>query len=351
VEPRNLAGGPVYLQLGQYEKTVDQAEEAVRLHPDLPIAYAHLLWAYTALNRLDDARAAYKRALARKIDSSFTDFALYSIDFLEGDTAGMAKLAAGAAGKPGIEEAFVGYEALTAAYAGRLRNARDLSRQAVASAERAEHKEEKAGYVASAALLEALFGNAAEARRQAATALGVSTARDNQYAAALALGLTGDTVRAQALADDLAKRFPEDTVAQFNYLPTLRAQLALNRHDSNKAIEVLQAATPYQLGEPGQALFGFLSGYPLYVRGEAYLAARQGSEAAAEFQKILDHPGIVFNEPIGALAHLGLARAYVLQGDTAKAGSAYKDFLTLWKSADPDIPILKQAQAEYADLQ
>jgi tetratricopeptide (TPR) repeat protein len=210
VEPRNFAGGPVYLQLGQYEKTVHHAEEAVRSHPDLPIAYAHLVWAYTALNRLDDAKAAYKRALAHKIDSAFTDLALYSIDFLDGDTAGMAKLAAGAAGKPGLEEVFVANEALIAAYSGRLRNARDLSRQAVASAERAEHKEEKAGYVASAALLEALFGNAAEARRHAATALGLSTARDNQYAAALALGFTGDTVRAQALTEELARRFPED---------------------------------------------------------------------------------------------------------------------------------------------
>jgi tetratricopeptide (TPR) repeat protein len=179
-----------------------------------------------------------------------------------------------------------------------------------------------------------------------------------QYGAALALALAGDAFRAQTLADDLAKRFPEDTVVQFNYLPTTRAQLALNRSDpakpfgagSSKAIEALQGATAYELGNPGTA--GFTPAlYPVYVRGEAYLAAHRGGEAAAEFQKIRDHRGVAFNEPIGALAHLGLARAYVLQGDLAKARSAYQDFLTLWKDADPDTPILIAAKAEYARLQ
>jgi eukaryotic-like serine/threonine-protein kinase len=350
VEPRNFLAGVIYLTLGQYEKAVDQAEEATRSHPDLPIAYAHLVAGYEALNRLDRAKAAYARALRNKIDSSaFIDLPLYSIDFLDGDTSGMAQLVARATGKPGIEDVFLANEALTAAYSGRLGKARELSRQAQASAQRAEEKEGAAGYVASAALIEAIFGNATQARQQAATALGLSTARDTQYAAALALGFTGDAARAQALADGLAKRFPQDTVAQFNYLPTLRAQLALNRKDSKKAIEALQAAAPYELGEPA-ALFGFLSLYPIYVRGEAYLAAHNGSEAAAEFQKILDHRGIVVNEPIGALAHLQLGRAYAMQGDTAKARAAYQDFLTLWKDADPDIPILREAKAEYAKL-
>jgi tetratricopeptide (TPR) repeat protein len=351
VEARNLAGGPVYLQLGRYEKTVDQAEEAIRSHPNLPIAYAHLVWAYPALNRLDDAKAAYKRALAHRIDSSFIDLASYAMDFLEGDTAGMAKLVSGTAGKPGIEGPFLANEAMTAAYSGRLGKARDLSRQAAASAERAGHQEERASYVASQALVEALFGNVAETRQQAATALDLSTARDNQYAAALALGFAGDLARPQLLADDLVKRFPEDTVAQFNYLPTLRAQLALGRNDSKRAIDVLQAAVPYELGGPGQELFAFLSGYPVYVRGEAFLAAHQGREAAAEFQKILDHRGVVVNEPIGALARLGLARAHRLQGLAANARTAYQDFLTLWKNADPDTPVFRQAKAEFAALQ
>jgi serine/threonine protein kinase len=351
VAPRNLLAGPVYLQLGQYQKTVAEAEEATRSHPDLPIAYAHLLIGYTALNRLDEAKAVQARALRNKIDSSgFLDLPLYSIDFLDRDTSGMAQLVARGSGKPGIEDVFLANEVLTAAYSGRLEKARELSRQAEASAQRAGEREGAAAYVASAALIEALFGNATQARQQAATALSLSTARDNQYAVALALGFAGDTARVQVLADDLAKRFPEDTVAQFNYLPTLRGQLALNRDESSKAIDALEAASPYELGGPGQALFVFFTLYPVYVRGEAYLAAHQGSEAAAEFQKILDHRGIVINVPIGALAHLQIGRAYSMQGDTAKARTAYQDFLTLWKDADPDIPILIAAKSEYATL-
>jgi eukaryotic-like serine/threonine-protein kinase len=179
-----------------------------------------------------------------------------------------------------------------------------------------------------------------------------------KYGAALALALAGDAARAQALADDLAKRFLEDTVVQFNYLPTLHAQLALSRNDpakssgagASKAIEALQAAAPYELGDPTEA-FNFVSLYPVYVRGEAYLAGHQETGVAAEFQKILDHRGVVLNEPIGALAHLGLARAYALQGDTAKSRAAYQDFFTLWKDADPEIPILRAAKSEYAKLQ
>jgi predicted Zn-dependent protease len=189
----------------------------------------------------------------------------------------------------------------------------------------------------------------AEARQRVTSAFGLSTGRDVQYGAALALALTGDAVRAKVLADDLGKQFPEDTVVRFNYLPTLRAQLAVTRNDSMKGIEVLQAAVPYELG---QSLIGDVTTnmYPVYVRGEAFLAAHQGSEAAAEFQKILDHSGIVLNSPIGALAHLGLARAYVLQADTAKARAAYRRFLMLWKDADRDIPVLIAAKAEYAKL-
>jgi predicted Zn-dependent protease len=213
------------------------------------------------------------------------------------------------------------------------------------SAERAEEKETAATYSARSGLREALFGNAAEARQQVASALGLTTGRDVNWTGALALALAGDAVRAQALADDLGKRFPEDTLVRVVYLPTLHAQIALNRNDSSKAIEVLQAAAPYELGAVEYAL------NPVFVRGEAYLTAHQGGEAAAEFQKILDHRTIVGNSPIGALAHLQLGRAYAMQGDTAKAKAAYQDFLTLWKDADPDIPILKEAKAEYAKLQ
>jgi eukaryotic-like serine/threonine-protein kinase len=196
---------------------------------------------------------------------------------------------------------------------------------------------------------EARFGNAAEARQRVAAALALSAGRDVVYRAALTLALAGDAPQAQALANDLGQRFPEDTVVQFNYLPTIHAQLALDRNEASKAIEALQAAAPYELGRPTYIAFSPAL-YPVYVRGEAYMAAHRGSEAAAEFRKIVDHPGVVVNEPIGALAHLQIGRAYAMQGDTAKARAAYQDFLTLWKDADPDIPILKQAKAEYANL-
>jgi predicted Zn-dependent protease len=220
----------------------------------------------------------------------------------------------------------------------------------VTSAERAEQKETAASYEAEASLREALFGNGIAARERAKAALGLSKGRDVQYGAALALALAGDAAQAQALADDLGKRFPEGTIVQFNYLPMAQAQLALNRNDASGAIEALQAALPYELATP-DVYFNFLCLYPVFVRGEAYLAAHQGNEAAAEFQKILDHRGIVLNEPIGALAHLQIGRAYAMEGDTAKAKAAYKDFLTLWRDADTDIPLFIVAKAEYAKLQ
>jgi tetratricopeptide (TPR) repeat protein len=231
--------------------------------------------------------------------------------------------------------------------------AREFTRRAVASGEHAEVKETAAGYKAESALREALFGNAVEARQRAATALALSTGRDVQYGVALALAMTGDATRTQAqveiLANDLAKRFPEDTLVQFNYLPTIHAQLALNRTDPSRAIDALQAADPYELGTTA-VHYNFVGLYPVYQLGQAYLAAHQGSKAAAEFQRILDHGGIVLNEPIGALARLGLARAYVSQGDMVKARAAYQDFFTLWKDADPDIPILIAAKSEYTKL-
>jgi predicted Zn-dependent protease len=199
-------------------------------------------------------------------------------------------------------------------------------------------------------LREALFGDAAEARQQATVAKR-SSGRDLDYGVALALAYAGDANRAQAMADDLGKRFPEDTSLQFNYLPTLRAKLALLRANPQQAVDILRAAAPYELGLPAAGINNWPNLYPVYVRGEAYLAAHKGSEAAAEFQKILDHRGIVSNAPIGALAHLQLGRAYALQGDTARSRAFYQDFLTLWKDADPDIPILKQAKAEYAKLE
>jgi predicted Zn-dependent protease len=263
----------------------------------------------------------------------------------------MAQQVARSAGQPGVEDELMGLEAETAAYSGRLRDARDFSRRAMDSAERAQEKEAAATYSALSGLREALFGNAEEARRRTTLAMRRSAGRDVQYGAALAFAYAGDDRRAEALTDGLGKRFPEDTIVQFNYLPTLRAKLAVSRRNASEAIESLRVSEPYELGETTSSTYGWTALYPVFVRGEAYLAAHQGSEAAAEFQKILDHRGIVLNEPIGTLGHLGLARAYVLQGDTVKARAAYQDFLTLWKDADPDIPILIAAKAEYAKLQ
>jgi serine/threonine protein kinase len=341
--------GVVYSKLGQYDKLLAENREALRLNVS-GVNYANLVESYFYLNRLDEARDTAAEAQAKQLDSPSLRFYLYQLAFVRNDAAGMAQQVTWASGKSGSEDRFSAEEADSAAYFGKLGKARELSRRAVASAEEAEQKETAAGYEAGAALREALFGTVAEDRKRTAAALGLSTGRDVEYGAALALALGGDTARAEALAEDLVKRFPEDTLVQFNYLPTIRAQLALVRMDHSKAIEVLQAASPYELGTPsGNAYSPGL--YPVYVRGEAYLATQQGGEAAAEFRKILDNRGIALNEPIGALARLGLARAYVLQNDIAKAKAAYQDFLTLWKHADPDIPILKQAKAEYAKLQ
>jgi eukaryotic-like serine/threonine-protein kinase len=337
----------IYSCLGQYEKSLEEAREEFRLNPASGEAYAILVFSYLSLNRLKEAWATAEEAQAKKFDSPYLRVLLYQLAFLQNDAAGMARQVAWAAGKPGVEDVLLAYEADTAAYSGRLGEAREFSRRAVASAERAEEKEVAASYEAEAALREALFGNPAEAHQRAAAALALSSGREVQNGAALALAFAGDAVRAQAPADDLGKRFPEGTIVQFNYLPTIHAQLTLNHEDAGKAIEALQPVGSNELGTGGS----FYALYPIYVRGEAYLTAHQGSEAAAEFQKILDHRGIVFNEPIGALAHLQIGRAYAMQGDTAKAKAAYQDFLTLWKDADPDIPILIAAKAEYAKLQ
>jgi hypothetical protein len=306
---------------------------------------------YICLNRLDEAKATYKQAIERQLKNGSFPLLLYQIAFLHNDAAGMAQQLSSTAGKPGIEAILLANEADTAAYSGRLRTAREFSRRAVDSAERLGEKEAAATYSALSDLREALFGNADEARRRAALAMRGPVGHDVQYASALAWAYVGDAERAQKLTDDLGQKFAEATIVQFNYLPTLRAKIAVKRGNTSEAIEILRAAVPYELGQTTYSSYGWNGLYPVFVRGETYLVAHQGSEAAVEFQKILDHRGIVLNQPIGALAHLGLARAYAMQDDKAKARAAYQDFFTLWKYADPDIPVLKQAKAEYAKLQ
>ena len=307
------------------------------------INYENLALAYFFLNSRREARATVEEAQTKKLDSYYLHWIVYLLSFLKNDAASMAQEVTWATGKPGVEDILLAAEADTAAYSGQLAKARELSRRAVASARHAEEKETAARYETSAALLEAFFGNSAEARQRADAALELSTGRDVQYRAALALALIGDAGRAQPLANDLNKRYPEDTIVQLELVPTLHAQLALSRKDASKAVEALQVATPYELGMS-------VGLHPIFVRGQAYLAAHEGSKAAGEFQRIIDHRVLVLN-PVGALAHLNLARAYVLQSNTSKARTAYQDFFALWKDADPDIPILKQAKAEYAKLQ
>jgi len=336
----------IHSWLGQYEKSLAEAREGFRLNPASGLSQTILVGAYISLGRLDEARATAEAAQVKKIDSPDLHYLLYQLALLQHDPAGMAQQVAWSTGKRGVEDVLLSFEADRAAYSGKLGIARELSRRAIDSAQRAEEKEVAADYQADASLREALFGNSAEASRRAMAALALSHGRDVLNGAALGLALAGDASRAQELADDLAKQFPEDTIVQFNYLPTIRAQLALNRNDSSKAVENLQVAGAYELGSVVNSTL-----YPVYVRGEAYLAARHGNEAAVEFQRIIERRAIVINEPIGRLAHVQIGRAYAMQGDNAKAKATYQDFFTLWKDADPGIPILEQAKAEYAKLQ
>ena len=336
--------------LGQYETGLKENLEALRLGPYNSYFYREVVITYLFLNRVKEAATVAEDARTKGLDSSLSAV-LYGIAFLRDDTAEMARQVARAKGVPGEEDLLLALEADTAAYFGHLGKAREFSRRTADSAERAGEKETAAGYYAVSALREALFGDPAKTRQQATVAKGRSSGRDMDYGVALALAYAGDARQAQAFADDLSKRFPEDTVVQFNYLPTLRAKLALLRSNPQQALGVLRGAAPYELGLPSLSIYNWPNLYPVYLRGEAYLAAHRGSEAAVEFQKILDHRGIVLNEPIGALAHLQLGRAYAMQGDTAKSRAAYQDFLTLWKDADPDIPILLEAKAEYAKPQ
>jgi tetratricopeptide (TPR) repeat protein/predicted Ser/Thr protein kinase len=347
--PYTFLSGIVLPVLGKYEKAVTEAKNAIRVNPDFPIGYAVLMAAYISLNRLDLAKATYEQARERKLDFPPAHIGLYQIAFLQNDVSGMGQQIAWSAGKPGAEDEILGLEAETAAYFGRLKEAREVSRQAMESAGRAKEKEAAATYSAASALREALFGNTGGARQRAANP--DSPGRDVRYGAALALAYAGDYGQAQELANELARAFPEDTLVQFNYLPTLRARIAVGKGNASQAIESLRVVTPYELGQTTSSVYGWTALYPVYVRGEAHLMVRQGREAAAEFQKLIDHRGIVVNSPLGALARLQIGRAYGTQGDTAKARAAYQDFLALWKDADPDIPILKQAKAEYAKLQ
>jgi eukaryotic-like serine/threonine-protein kinase len=347
---------------GNYQEAIEEGKKAISLDPDFVPGYGNIASAYLYLGRPEEAERILQQASERKLEIPDYILLRYYIAFLKGDKAGMEREAALGEAHLGAQDWMLHAESITLARSGQLQRARGMSRRAVDLAQQAGQRERAAVFETGVAVWEALFGNLTAARQKASGALELSKGRDVEYGAAFALAVAGDSSQAQTLANDLEKRFPEDTSVQFSYLPTLRALLALNRGESSHAIELLQTAAPYELAVPGIDYYFFFGGfYPAHVRGEAYLAAHQGAEAAAEFQKILDHPGIVLSDSIGALAHLGLARANALQAknlpvaeaDAARlrALGAYKNFLTLWKDADPDIPALKQAQAEYAKLQ
>jgi tetratricopeptide (TPR) repeat protein/predicted Ser/Thr protein kinase len=346
----HVAYGNHYGWLGEYEKAAAESREALRLNPDNAVAYNNLGWYCLNLNRLDEARAVIEQALARKLDN--VRATLYGLAFLEGDAAEMERQVAWAVGEPGDEEAaFLSAQSDTEAFYGRLGQARKLSRRGVEYALHNGMLDVAAEFQMSAALHEAEFGNFRQAQLETAQALTRSSTRDVQILAALALARSGNSADAQALVEKLAKASPFNSILNYYWLPTILAAIEINHNNPARAIELLQATGRYELGAPlpEPELGGFL--YPIYERGETYLALRRGREAAAEFKKFLDNRGVILNFPLGALAHFQLGRAYAMEGDTAKAKAAYQDFLTLWKDADPDIPILKQAKTEYAKLQ
>jgi eukaryotic-like serine/threonine-protein kinase len=339
-----------YSLFGQIEKAIAETKEGLRLDPDNSIGYANLIDGYAFLNQLGDARATYQEAIKRKPDNGGPHAYMYGVAFLERDVKEMERQANWAADKPGFADGLLSYQSDTEAFLGHLKKARELSQRAVQSARVNDLKEGAAHWQMNEALREAEFGNAARANERSTSALTMASTRDVQILAALAFARAGDSTRAQRLADEVRKQFPLDTIIGDYWLPTVRAAIEINRNNPSKAIEFLKTATPYELNDVADIEFGAYF-YPVYVRGQAYLFLHQGAEAAAEFQKFLDHPTMLANNPLSILAHLGLARAHALQGDTGKSRAAYQDFFTLWKDADQDIPILKQAKAEYAKLQ
>jgi eukaryotic-like serine/threonine-protein kinase len=352
MNPHAFLAAMVYPTLGQYERAMEEARKVVEFDPEFPIGYYQLAFNLTYLGRLEEARSVLQRAAARKLEIPELLMQRYDLAFIKGDQAGMDREAALSRGRSDVEDWVAQREAFVLTYSGRVQQARTISRRAVDLARQTNQPGKAALYKAGAAVWDAFFGNAPAARQNALAALELAKDRDVEYGAAFALALAGDSARAQDLANELEKRFPEDTAVRFMYAPALRAILAMNHGEPAKAVELLQIAKTYDLGGPPcgapPGFFGMF--YPIYIRGEAYLAAHQGSEAAVEFQKILDHRALVVSDPIGALAHLQLGRAYAITGDRAKAITAYQDFLTLWKDADSQIPIFQQAKAEFAKL-
>jgi DNA-binding winged helix-turn-helix (wHTH) protein/tetratricopeptide (TPR) repeat protein len=329
--------------LGKPEKALEEAREAMRLEPNSALSYSNLGIDYVILNRLEEAEAVFRQGDERKLEDDETPSFRYRLAFLKGDTARMAQVASAAMGKPGLEDFILATQADTEAWFGRLKDARELNRRAMDSALHNSGKESAASYQADGALLEAASGDLKLARTDANAALKLAPNRDVRERAALALAQTGDTATADKLATGLDKNFPVDTLVQLYWLPAIRAAIALKHKEPARALEQLQVANAIELGD-----YRLIA---VHLRGQAYLMIHDGNHAAAEFQKFIDHRTLATNAEWAALARLGLARAYAMQGETVKARVEYLDFLTLWKDADPDIPVLMGAKAEYAKLQ
>jgi eukaryotic-like serine/threonine-protein kinase len=337
-----LALDTLYRRTGNLERALDESREALRLAPDAATPYQNVGADYVNLNRLDEAEAVYKEAERRKLAAEGWAKSRYLLAFLKGDQAQMAKLAASVMGKRGDEDVMLAAQADTETWYGRLKNSRELTRRAMDSAEQNDATETAASYQVAEALFEVDSGNREQGLADIQAAMKLAPNREVQEIAAVALARAGDTASAEKLADDLDKSSPLNLMIQRYWLPVIRAAVAMQRKDPNRAIELLQVIGDLELSN------GTL--FHAYLRGEAYLMLHDGNRAAAEFQKFIDHRGVVRNRPWGALGRLGMARAYTIQGDTTKARAAYQDFLTIWKDADPDLPILIQAKAEYAKL-
>ena len=348
--PRLLLAGSIYPVIGDYTKASAQGAEAVRMAPTMAIAHVLLMDSLIAQDQIEQAKAAYAKAQELKLQSPFFALELYQLAFLHDDQAGMARQVAQAAGQPVIAHSMLALAAETAAWQGRLRQARALSEQAMDQARRDGATEPRATYQAMAALREAQFGNAQEAQERARSALEWTPSRDVQFGAALTFAFAGNTAQAQALTDALASQYPQDTLVQSNYLPVLRSKLALDHGDASQALDLLRNSSAHELAMTRSSLLGWTSLYPIFLRGEALLALQRPQEAAAEFGRVLSHRGLVLNYPIGLMARLRQAQALAQAGQVKEAASAYARLLAQWKDADPDLPVLGQARAEAARL-
>jgi serine/threonine protein kinase/tetratricopeptide (TPR) repeat protein len=329
-------------QLGQYEKAVEEARESVRLDPNFPNGYINLSVGFLGLNRFDEAKDVIDQAMSRRLDTTTYHTNLFAIAFVRGDSAGMQQQVEWGVGKPG-ESLMLNAQAQAAISSGQLRKAREFSGRAVDLAQRRDSKELAASHASSNLYAESAFGNCQQTKESIQRALSFARSRVSLKNAALALAICGEVSDAQPLADELTRRFPKDTFVNATWLPTIQGAIETNRNNAAQAIQLLQAASRDEMG----TVAGL---WPAYVRGLAFLQQRSGPHAMAEFQKILDHRGVVAVSPLYPLAHIGLARAAVLTGDNAKARKAYQDFFALWKDADPDVPVLVEARKEYDKL-